>query len=281
MLEHQRELDFAFSPDVHSRFRVNLHFQSGFLEATLRSVPTKPKSFEDLDLPVETLQQFCSKKAGLILVAGATGSGKTTTMAAMVDYINSSQQRVVITVEDPIEFKHVARKSVIKQRELGQDTLSYSEALKRSLRQDPDVIVVGELIDSECVMAALRAAETGHLVISTIHAPDTSQALERIVNLFPPEHAANVCQTLSSSLIGVLFQMLVQGTEGRRALATELLISNFAVKNLIREKKFSQIPSCIQTGGQQGMYPLKSSLQELSRRGLIDSEVMQQLTRSR
>ena len=268
-LEDLRELDFAFSPSVKSRFRVNLHFQKGFLEATMRSVPTHSRSFEELGLPGEALERLCRARAGLVLVAGTTGSGKTTTMSSMVDFMNRNLERVVITIEDPVEFTHTSQRSIIKQRELGTDTASYAEALKRSLRQDPDVIVVGELLDREGVTSALRAAETGHLVISTVHAPDSAQAVERIVNLFPPEHAPSLCQQIASCLVGILFQALLPGRDGRLVLATELLLSNHAVQNLIREQRFPQIPNCIQTGRGVGMYTLQSCLEELLRKGLV------------
>jgi twitching motility protein PilT len=273
-LENQKELDFAFSPSVRSRFRVNLHFQRGFLEATLRSVPTSSSSFEELGLPREAMERFCRAKAGLILIAGTTGSGKTTTMASMVDYINRNLERVVITIEDPIEFTHSSQRSLIKQRELGTDTLSYAEALRRSLRQDPDVIVVGELTDGEGVLSALRAAETGHLVISTIHAPDAEQSIERLVNLFPPEHGAGLCQQLASCLLGILHQVLIPGREGNQLLGTELLICNHAIRNLIRERRFAQIHNCIQTGRNHGMYTLQSRLEQLHQEGLIDQAVL-------
>jgi twitching motility protein PilT len=201
----------------------------------------------------------------------------------MVDYVNTALERVVITIEDPIEFIHKSQKSVIKQRELGSDTSSYSEALRRSLRQDPDVIVVGELLDRECVTAALRAAETGHLVITTIHAPDTEQALERIVNMFPPEHADAVSQQLSSCLVGLLFQMLLPctapGESRSQVVATELMIANVAIKNLIRERKYGQIRLVMQTGRKQGMYPLRSHVETLTQRGLIAPEVLSETPR--
>ncbi len=279
-LEKNKELDFAFSPNINSRFRVNLHFQRGFLEATLRSIATFSRSFDELGLPKNAMERFSIEKSGLVLIAGTTGAGKTTTLASMIDHINKNLEKVVITIEDPIEFTHTSQKSIIKQRELGTDTVSYAVALKRSLRQDPDVIVVGELLDSECVVAALRAAETGHLVITTVHAPDAEQAVERIVNLFPPEHASTICRQLSSFLVGVLFQVLVPGKQNNLVLATELLIANQAVRNMIREKKFSQIRTCLQTGRKLGMYTLQNHLEELYNKELIDDEAMQEFTKA-
>lgn len=275
--EKNKELDFAFSPDLNSRFRVNLHRQKGYVEAVLRSIPATTKEFQDLGLPAETMQRFCQEKSGLILIAGTTGSGKTTTMMAMVDYINRTQERVVVTVEDPIEYTLKSQKSIIKQRELGSDTGSYAEALRRALRQDPDVICVGEILTGECLIAAIRAAETGHLVISTVHAPDTVSAIERLVNLFPPEHAMAMRQQVSSCLISILFQLLLpRKQKGGRVLASELLVNTTALKNLIREGKYTIMGNVLQTGRAQGMYMLKDNLKELFNKGFIEHEVMAQ-----
>jgi len=261
--EQKKELDFAFSPNVSSRFRVNMHKQKGFVEAVLRNIPTSVQSFEQLGLNGETMIRFCQEKGGLFLIAGTTGSGKTTTMAAMVDYINRNYDRVIITLEDPIEYVFKSERSIIKQRELGTDTLSYAEALRRSLRQDPDVICIGEIIDGDCLLAAMRAAETGHMVITTIHAPDTVSAIERAIKLFPPEHTMSLCQELSSCLLGVLFQVLLPGARTGRVLATELLVNTMAMSNLIRENKYAQMGTVLQTGRTFGMYTLDSSLKRL------------------
>jgi len=268
--EKRKELDFAFSPDINSRFRVNLHYQRGFIEATLRSVTASTKSFEELGLPVEIMERFSRTRSGLILMAGKTGSGKSTTMTSMVDYINENLARVVITTEDPIEYIHTAKKSVVKQRELGSDTMSFADALKYCLRQDPDVVVVGELRDSESVINALRAAETGQLIISTVHAGDAVQALERLVNLFPPDMAHTIADRLSMCLIGILYQLLLPTKQGTRVLATELLVNTPAIKNLIREGAYAKIKNNMQTGATFGMYLLQSSLKKLLDKGLID-----------
>jgi len=275
--EKTKELDFAFSPTLDSRFRVNMHWQKGFIEAALRNIPREIKSFAELTLPVDAMKKFCSQKSGLILIAGTTGAGKTTTMSSMVDYINTEMELVIITIEDPIEYTFKSYKSIIKQRELGSDTASYSEALKRVLRQDPDVICVGELLDGECMMAAMRAAETGHLVISTIHAPNTIQAIERAINFFPPEHAGNICQQLSSCLRGILFQVLLPGKQGGRVLATELMINNNAMKNLIREGKYSYMVNVLQTGRSIGMYPLTQNIKGLLAKNLINENAVTEL----
>ncbi|MCA9398760.1 MAG: PilT/PilU family type 4a pilus ATPase [Candidatus Omnitrophica bacterium] len=272
--EETKELDFAFSPTISTRFRVNMHWQKGFIEATLRNIPTTIQNFIELGLPEMNMGQFCAQNSGLILIAGTTGSGKTTTMSSMVDFINKNYEKVVITIEDPVEYTLQSEKSIVKQRELGTDTRSYAEALKRTLRQDPDVICVGELLDGEALLAAMRAAETGHLVISTIHAPDTIAALERAVNFFPPEHGLAIRQQLSSCLTGVLFQMLLPSTSGGRVLASELLIINAAMRNLIREGRYSQMINVLQTGRSLGMYTFQSSLHDLYTRGQISQEVM-------
>ncbi|MCH2125525.1 MAG: PilT/PilU family type 4a pilus ATPase [Pirellulaceae bacterium] len=274
-LEEERELDFAISPDIHARWRVNMHWQRGYLEAALRNIPTQIKSFTELGLPAEPMREFCKQKAGLILIAGATGSGKTTTLAAMIQYLNTTENHIIITIEDPVEYMHQSQKCVVKQRELGSDTHSYANALRRVLRQDPDVIVVGELLDPEVLLSAMRAAETGHLVITTVHAPDTASALQRVVNMFPPEHAGSVCQQLSTSLVGVLYQTLLPSPSRGRVPATELMMCNSAISNMIREGRFSQMSTVLQTSRGMGMYTLKSSLDDLLERGLIDEKTMQ------
>ncbi len=268
-----KELDFSFSPDLETRYRVNMHVQKGLVEAALRNIPSKVPDFTKLGLPAEQLQRFCMEKSGLFLISGKTGAGKTTTLTAMIDYVNKNLERVAITIEDPIEYIHKSQKSVVKQRELGNDTKSYAEALKHSLRQDPDIIVVSELLDGESVRAAMRAAETGHLVISTIHAPDTAQTVDRIVNMFPPEHATSVCQQLASCLTGIMFQTLVPTKSGGLIAATELLVSNTAVRTLIREGRAAQIGFTIQTGSNIGMYTLESCFRRLVQTGVVEDAV--------
>ena len=268
--EKNKELDFAFSPNPYSRFRVNIHSQKGFVEAAMRSLPTKVKPLEDIGLPVESVKKLCAKKSGLILVAGVTGAGKTTTMGAMIDYMNRVMERVVITIEDPIEYVLASDKCIIKQRELGSDTLSYAAALRRALRQDPDVICVGEILDHACLAAAMRAAETGHLVISTVHSPNATQALECIVNLSPPEEVQNITQQLSSCLLAIIYQNLLPTGKGDRIIASELLLNTPAVKNLIRERKYKLIRNVLQTGRGQGMYGLDVNVKELLSKSLID-----------
>jgi twitching motility protein PilT len=257
--EQHREIDFAFSPNLASRFRVNMHWQKGFVEAAFRSIPVSIQSFEALGFSETTMDKFCCEKSGLVL-----------TMSAMINHINNEKESVIIAIENPIEYIFRNNKSVIKQRELGSDTLSYAEALKRALRQDPDVICVSEILDTECLMAALRAAETGHLVISTIHAPSAIQAIERMVNLFPPEHVSSICQQLSSNLVGIVYQTLLPGGNNTRVMASEILINNNAMKFLIRERKYSQMSSVLQTGQAQGMHTMEKSIEQLKAKGLIN-----------
>ncbi len=273
--ETTKELDFAFSPDLSSRFRINMHRQRGYVEAVLRSIPSMIKSFTELGLPVDTMEHFCSEKGGLVLIAGTTSSGKTTTMMSIVEHINQTQEKVVVTIEDPIEYTLKSRRSIIKQRELGSDTISYAEALKRVLRQDPDVICIGEILTKECLMAAMRAAETGHLVISTIHAPDTISTIERLVNFSPPEHAPAVRQQLSSCLLSILFQVLLPGKQKTGfVLGTELLMNTTAMQHLIREGKYELMGNLLQTGRLQGMHMLKDNLQQLINEGLVAEGVV-------
>ncbi len=278
IFEKNHELDFAFSPSLESRYRVNMHMQRGFTEAALRSIPANAANFRKLNLPEEQLQKFCREKAGLILISGKTGAGKTTTLTTMIDYANRELERVIITIEDPIEYIHRSKKSVVKQRELGSDTASYSEALRHSLRQDPDIIVVSELLDGEAVMSAIRAAETGHLVIATIHAPDTAATIERILNLFPPEHGNSICQQLSTVLVGIMFQMLVPDKKGQLVAATELMVVNNAIRSCIREARMSQIHFTIQTGAALGMYTLDTCLRKLHEDGVIEEKILTEFT---
>ena len=270
--EENRELDFAFSPNPGVRFRVNMHWQKGFVEATLRNIPSVIKSFGDLGLPEEQMIQLCQEPSGLILIAGTTGSGKTTTLSAMVEYINQNFQKVIVAIEDPIEYIIPSSSCIIKQRELGSDTKSYAEALRRALRQDPDIICVGELISAESFLAAMQAAETGRLVISTIHAPDTVSAIERAVNFCQPEYIASICGQLSSCLKAILFQLLLPAKHGGRVIATELLLNNSAVRNLIKENRYKQASTVLQTGRTQGMYTLESSLNNLLQQDMVEKE---------
>lgn len=266
--ERDRELDFSLALDSMERFRVNVHLQKGCVEAAFRRIPLEIPSIDELGLP-SAIRQFAKKTAGLVLITGPTGSGKTTTLAAMINLINEERTCMIMCIEDPIEYVHVNKSSVIKQRELFSDTHSFSEALKRCLRQDPDVIVVGEMRDLETISTALTAAETGHLVLATLHTPDAAQTIERIIDVFPSHQQQQIRLQLSACLEGVVSQRLLSCVDGGRTLATEVLVATAAVRNLIRERAVEQIPTTIQTGIQFGMHTMDSSLKLLYENGVI------------
>jgi len=273
MLEKDRELDFSFSVPEMDRFRINVHYQKGFVEAAFRRIPKTIPNFEDLGIP-DIAYELIRKPNGLVLVTGPTGMGKSTTLATMIDLINTESQEIIVSVEDPIEFYHNNKKSVIKQREVYSDTHSFPEALKRVLRQDPDVIVVGEMRDLETISTTLTAAETGHLVMATLHTPDAPQTVQRIIDVFPPHQQKQVRIQLADSLRGVISQMLLPRAEGKgRILATEILVATPGIRNLIREGEVAQIPSLIQMGAQYGMHTMDKCLKELYRKGIITKDV--------
>ncbi|MBI5149811.1 MAG: type IV pilus twitching motility protein PilT [Candidatus Omnitrophica bacterium] len=270
--ERDRELDFSLALEGLERFRVNVHIQKGSVEAAFRRIPLFVPSIEDLALP-PVIADFARRPDGLVLITGPTGSGKTTTLAAMIDLINRERSCMVIAIEDPIEYVHRNKKAVIKQREVYSDTLSFAEALKRCLRQDPDVIIVGEMRDLETISTTLTAAETGHLVLATLHTPDAAQTIERIIDVFPAHQQQQVRLQLSACLQGVVCQRLLPRAEGEgRILATEILVATSAVRNLIREKMVEQIPTAIQTGSQYGMHTMDACLRDLFEQGLITFE---------
>jgi twitching motility protein PilT len=270
--ERDRELDFSLALEGMERFRVNIHIQRGSVEAAFRVIPQYVPAPESLGLP-PAIHEFSRRSNGLVLITGPTGSGKTTTLASMIDLINQDRSCMIMCIEDPIEYVHRNKKSVIKQREVFSDTHSFSEALKRCLRQDPDVIVVGEMRDLETISTALTAAETGHLVLATLHTPDTAQTIERIIDVFPSHQQQQVRLQLSAALQGVVSQTLLPraGGEGR-VLATEVLVATPAVRNLIRERAIEQIPTAIQTGIQYGMHTMDMSLKLLYEEGIISYE---------
>lgn len=270
--ERDRELDFSLALEGLERFRVNVHIQKGSVEAAFRRIPQFVPSIKELGLPPAILD-FARKPSGLVLITGPTGSGKTTTLASMIEVINQERACMIMCIEDPIEYIHKNKKAVIKQREVYSDTLSFAEALKRCLRQDPDVIVVGEMRDLETISTALTAAETGHLVLATLHTPDAPQTIERIIDVFPAHQQQQVRLQLSASLQGVASQILIPqaGGEGR-ALASEILVVTPAIRNLIRERSVEQIPTSIQTGIQYGMHTMDASLKLLYQEGIITYE---------
>ncbi|MBM3250069.1 MAG: type IV pilus twitching motility protein PilT [Candidatus Omnitrophica bacterium] len=269
MFERQLELDFSLAlPDL-DRFRVNVHLQKGSVEAAFRRVPLKIPTVQELGLP-PIISELARKPNGLVLVTGPTGMGKTTTLAAMIDQINNEKEALVICIEDPIEFVFSNKKSIIKQREVYSDTKTFADALRHALRQDPNVIVVGEMRDLETISTALTAAETGHLVLATLHTPDAPQTIERIIDVFPPYQQQQVKLQLADCLQAVVSQLLLPHASGKgRILATEIMMGTPGVRNLIREQEIEQIPTLMQTGSQFGMKTMDKSLKELIQSGKI------------
>lgn len=272
MFEKNWELDLSVAMPGLDRFRVNIHIQRGSVEGAFRRIPLEIPKLEDLNLPA-VVADLARKPNGLVLVTGPTGVGKTTTMAAMVNLINTERQDMIISIEDPIEFLHINKRSIIKQREVYSDTKSFSEALRHALRQDPNVIFVGEMRDLETISTALTAAETGHLVLATLHTPDAPQTVERIIDVFPPYQQQQVKLQLADCLQGVVSQLLLPRASGvGRIVATEIMMGTPAVRNLIREQEIEQIPTLIQTGSQYGMKTMDKSLKELYKSGAITYE---------
>ena len=272
IFEKNWELDLSVAMEGMDRFRVNIHIQKGSVEAAFRRIPLEIPRLQDLNLPA-VVADLARKPNGLVLVTGPTGVGKTTTMAAMIDLINSERQDMIISIEDPIEFLHVNKRSVIKQREVYSDTKSFAEALRHALLQDPDIIFVGEMRDLETISTALTAAETGHLVLATLHTPDAPQTVERIIDVFPPHQQQQVKLQLADCLQGVVSQLLLPRASGvGRVVATEIMIGTPAIRNLVREQEIEQIPTLIQTGHQYGMRTMDKSLKELYKEGVITYE---------
>ncbi|WP_077927120.1 type IV pilus twitching motility protein PilT [Wohlfahrtiimonas populi] len=268
------ELEADFSVDVPglSRFRVNAFHQNRGVGAVFRTIPNNIKSMDELGMPA-IFRQMVSVPRGLVLVTGPTGSGKSTTLAAMIDYLNKHHPYHILTVEDPIEFVHMPRKSLINQREVHRDTLSFNNALRSALREDPDVILVGELRDLETIRLALTAAETGHLVFGTLHTTSASKTIDRIIDVFPEGEKPLVRSMLSESLQAVVSQTLLKKKGGGRVAAWEIMMGTNAIRNLIREDKIPQMYSAIQTGQSFGMQTLDQHLQQLVKAGMIDKEV--------
>lgn len=263
------EVDFSYGIAGVARFRVNAYTQRGSVGAAFRVIPTEIRSLEELGLP-PVVKTFAEKTRGMVLVTGPTGSGKSTTLASLIDIINSERACHVITLEDPIEYLHKHRKSMINQREVGTDTKSFATALRAALREDPDVILVGEMRDLETTSIALTAAETGHLVFATLHTNDTVQTVDRIIDQYPPHQQQQVRVQLASVLQGVVSQILMPRMDGQgRIVAVEVLVANPAVRNLIREGKTHQIYSVLQTGARHGMISLDMYLVDLVKRGII------------
>ncbi|MBN1868402.1 type IV pilus twitching motility protein PilT [Candidatus Sumerlaeota bacterium] len=268
--DREWELDFSLAVNSVGRFRVNVHRQRGMVEAAFRVVNESVQSLRQLGLP-PVVEDLCREESGLILVTGPTGSGKTTTLAAMIDTINATRSCVIVTIEDPIEFIHQHKRSIIKQRELATDTRSFASALRHSLRQDPDVIAIGEMRDMETMATALTAAETGHLVLATIHTPDVAQTIDRIIDVFPSHQQEQIRIQLAASIEAIVTQLLlpIPGDRGR-VIATEILLATPAVRQVIRSRKTEQIMTILQTSSEMGMTTMDKSLKTLYQKGLIN-----------
>src|ERR1700722_20124330 len=272
-LETNWQLDFAYSIPGHARFRVNAYYQRGAIGAAFRLIPFGLTSIDELGLPA-AVHEFTRRPRGFVLVTGPTGSGKSTSLAAMIDEINMTREEHIMTIEDPIEFLHAHKKCLVNQRELGSDAQSFGDALKAALRQDPDVILVGEMRDLETISTALTAAETGHLVFATLHTQDTAQTIDRIIDVFPPHQQGQVRVQLSVALQGIVTQQLLPTADGSgRTVACEVLVPTPAVRNLIREGKTHQIYSTLQTGTAHGMQTMDTALAGLIREGKIGLKI--------
>ena len=272
-LENDWQIDFAYQIPGAARFRVNAYFQRASLGAAFRLIPFDIVPLEKLGLPA-AVAEFAKRPRGLVLVTGPTGSGKSTTLASLINVINESREEHIMTIEDPIEFLHRHKKCIVNQRELGADAASFALALKAALRQDPDVILVGEMRDLETIGTAITAAETGHLVFATLHTQDTPQTIDRIIDVFPSSQQGQVRAQLSVALQGIMTQTLLPTADGAsRCVAAEILIPTPAVRNLIREAKSHQIYSVLQTGGAHGMQTMDASLAQLVRAGKITRQL--------
>ena len=267
--EEQLESDFSFEVPGLARFRVNAFVTNRGAAAVFRTIPSKVLTLDELGAP-DIFRKVSEKPRGLVLVTGPTGSGKSTTLAAMIDYINSNRFDHILTIEDPIEFVHENKKSLINQREVHRDTHSFNAALRSALREDPDVILVGEMRDLETIRLAMTAAETGHLVFGTLHTTSAPKTIDRIIDVFPAEEKSMVRSMLSESLQAVISQTLLKRNGGGRVAAHEIMIATPAIRNLIREDKIAQMYSTIQTGMALGMQTLDQALQDLLNRGLVD-----------
>jgi len=269
--EEGKEIDFSFSWEDQARFRVNGFRQRGSVAVAMRMIPYDLPSFADIRLP-EACRQLVSLPHGLVLVTGPTGSGKSTTLAAMIDWVNTNRACHILTIEDPIEYVHRHKMSAVNQREVGEDTDSFPRALRSALREDPDVLLVGEMRDLETIKTALTIAETGHLVFATLHTNDSGQAIDRIVDVFPGDQQDQIRVQLASALQGVIYQRLVPRVDGGRVAAYEVLLATSPVKNLIREGKARQLRNVVMVNQRIGMQTLEMSLSELVHEGLVSAE---------
>lgn len=272
MFEEHKELDFSIGLGEYGRFRVNCFYQNRGQAAVFRAIPNKIYSFEELGLP-KVCVQIAKYRKGLVLVTGPTGCGKSTTLAAMIDYINRERKEHIITIEDPIEFVHTANNCLVNQRELGAHTHSYANALRGALREDPDVILVGEMRDLDTISLALTAAETGHLVFATLHTTNAPKSVDRVIDVFPSSQQEQIRTMFSETIQAIVAQRLLRRRDGNgRVPALEILIGIPAVRNLIRENKVSQIPSSMQTGQKFGMQTMDAAIHELINKRVIDPQ---------
>ena len=268
-LELGRQLDYAYGIRGLARFRVNTYYQRGSLAAAFRTIPTEIKSLEELGLPT-SLHELAKNPRGLVLVTGPTGSGKSTTLASIIDEINRTRTDHIITIEDPIEFLHDHKRCIVNQREIGEDATGFADALRGALRQDPDVILLGEMRDLETISTALTAAETGHLVFGTLHTQSAPSTIDRIIDVFSAEQQGQVRMQLANTLQGIVTQTLIPTSDGKgRVAALEILFLDDAIRNLIRQGKIEQVYSYMQTGGRRGMQTMEQSLTELVQRNRI------------
>jgi twitching motility protein PilT len=270
-LYEQRQIDFAYNFEDKARFRVNVYYQKGYLAAALRLIPNKILTIEELNLP-PILHEFTKLSQGFILIVGPAGHGKSTTLAAILDEINHNRADHIITIEDPIEYIFTQDRGIISQREVGLDTPTFNDGLRTILRQDPDVIMIGEMRDKESIATALTAAETGHLVFSTLHTNSASQTIDRIIDSFPAEQQGQIISQLAATLVAIVSERLIPQLGGGRIPATEIMIVNPAIRNLIRERKTYQIDLVIETSSQEGMITLNRSLANLVKHKIISLE---------
>lgn len=268
LFRDQLEVDFAYALDENARFRVNAYHQARGCGAAFRTIPNKIPTLEDLGLP-QIFKDVCEHRNGLILVTGPTGSGKSTTLAAMIDYLNATKSSHILTIEDPIEFTHESKNCLINQREVSRDTMSFHAALRSALREDPDIILVGELRDLETIRLALTAAETGHLVLATLHTNSAAKTVDRIIDVFPGDQQAMIRSMLSESLRAIFAQTLLKRQDSGRVAAQEILVSTPAVRNLIRDNKVPQLYSTIQTNQSIGMRTIEQHVQELIAQNVV------------
>ena len=271
IFDKEKELDCSYGLEGIARFRMNIFLDRGNISCVMRALNTEIPSFSKIGIP-DSVQQLLSRPRGLMLVTGPTGSGKTTTLASGIDWINTNFAHHILTIEDPIEFIYKNKNCLVRQREVGEDTNSFSNALRSALREDPDIILVGEMRDLETISLAITAAETGHLVLGTLHTSSASQTIDRIIDVFPTSQQMQIRVQLSSSLIGVISQTLCKTIDNKRALAAEILVNNNAISNLIREAKASQVYSQLQIGAKFGMQTLEQCLSDLVSRSIITTD---------